>query len=404
MTPPSPRLGRVLALCPENCARYNHVRALRPLCAELVELDFIETFKRLGIVAARDSIARVAAERRIEVFFVSFYGDSFLLPPEFLRGLRKDLGLKIVLVCYDDETTFDTHSKHYAQAVDAVVTTDYFSVAAYRALGVPAVLCLTSVSKEMYPALGLPRDIDVSFVGNCLKTDRPRYLEFLAENGIKVESFGRGSRHGFLPAAEAPKVIGRSKISLSFSRLEHTPWLHGRNPANGREMGHKGRTIEVAMTRSFCLSEWYPALPHVFEIGREIDCWTDRASLLEKIRYYLSHDEERERIAARAHERALREYEDGPYFGRVLDELEPILSASPGGREPPPLVKTREFKERQVNDLTVHALSLLLHGRPRAAARLAPELFQYGPGTFLTGAGGGLARSVSILIRKLRGV
>jgi len=400
MTPPSPRFGNVLSLTPENSAGYSHNRALRPHCARMIEVDFIETFKRLGIVETRALIARLAAENKVEVLFLSFYGDSFLLPLEFLLELKQNLGLKIVLVCYDDETTFDTHSKHYAQAADAVLTTDYFSVAAYRALGVPAVLFLTSFSRETHPALALPRDIDVSFVGNCRKTDRKQYLDFLSAEGIKVESFGLGSRNGFLSEAEMTRVFRRSKINLNFSRLEYTPWLHGNNPPAARVAGHKGRTIEVAMTRSFCLSEHYPALPHVFEIGREIDVFTDRMSLLEKVRHYLSHDDERERLAARAYERALREYEDGPYSAKVMAELAAIFSgASAAGPRPAVLLKTPEFKRHQINDLVVHGLSLLLHGRPRACAALVPELFQYGLGTFLAGAAGGAARSLDILRR-----
>lgn len=404
MTPPRPRFGSVLTLTPENCARYSHNRALRPHCGRMIEINFIETFKRLGIVEARALIARLAAENKVEVFFLSFYGDSFLLPLEFLRELKKNLKLKIVLVCYDDETTFDTHSKHYAQAADAVMTTDYFSVSAYRALGVPAVLFLTSFSKDMYPALALPRDIDVSFVGNCRKTDRRQYLDFLAAGGFKVESFGYGSRNGFISEAEMARVFCRSKISLNFSRLEYTPWLHGKNPAAGRVAGHKGRTIEVAMTRSFCLSEYYPALPHIFEIGKEIDVFTDRRSLLEKIRHYLSQEDERERIAARAHERALRDYEDGPYSAKVMEELTAIFSGAPAGSaRPAVLLKTPEFKKRQINDLVVHGLSLLLHGRPRACAQLVPELFQYGPEVFLAGAAGGALRGFDMLRRKRLG-
>lgn len=404
MPAPSPRFGNVLSLTPENCAGYSHNRALRPHCARMIEVDFIAAFKRLGIVETRALIARLAAENKVEVFFLSFYGDSFLLPIEFLLELKNKLKLKIVLVCYDDETTFDTHSKHYAQAADAVLTTDYFSVAAYRALGVPAAPFLTSFSQETHPALALPRDIDVSFVGNCRKTDRKQYLDFLAAEGLKVESYGLGSRNGFLPEAEMTAVFRRSKINLNFSRLEYTPWLHGKDPPAGRVAGHKGRTIEVAMTRSFCLSEYYPALPRIFEIGEEIDVFTDRASLLEKVRYHLSHDDERERIAARAHERALREYEDGPYSAKVMEQLSAIFSGeSAAGPRPAVLSKSPEFKEHQINDLVVHGLSLLLHGRPRAFAALVPELFQYGPGVFLAGAAGGAARSLDVLLRKLRG-
>lgn len=389
--PTSPaRLKNVLVMTPEGCDGYIHTRALRKRCDSLVEFNFIETYKRLGIVETRRLIDRTISEKKIDVFFATFYADSYLVPVEFLLELKKKV--KIALVCYDDENAFDLHSKYYAQAADAVVTTDYFSIAAYRELGVPAILCLNSVSRDLFPVLDLPKDIDVSFVGNCGKTDRRRYLDCLSAGGIKVESYGFGSGNGFVANSEVPRIFNRSKINLSFSRLE--------NPTGEKTMGHKGRTIEVAMTRSFCLSEYYPALPHIFEIGKEIDCFTDRESLLEKVRYYLSHDAERERIASAAYARALQEYEEGPSFDAVMNGLAAAFS---GARRPAALHTSPEFKARRIADLFVHALSLLLHGRFAACGAMAPELLEHGAGTFLAGVAGGAARGFDILRRKLRG-
>lgn len=389
----NPRFRNVLVMTPASCASYGHTRALRKRCDNVFEFNFIETYKCLGIVETRRLIARIVLEKKIDVFFITFYGDSYLVSPEFLRVLKKNV--RIVLVCHDDESAFDAHSKHYAQAVDAVVTTDYFSIAAYRELGVPAVLCLTSVSKEMCPALELTRDIDVSFVGNCRKTDRKQYLDFLSANGVKVESFGFGSPHGFISDSEMGRIFCRSKINLNFSRLE--------NPAADRLAGHKGRTIEAAMTRSFCLSEYYPALPYIFEIKKEIDCFSDRHSLLERVRYYLSHEEERRQIAAQACARALREYEEGPCFDRVVRELSAIFSgAQRGAFQPSVLRQSQELKTRQISDLIVHGLSLLVRGRLGVCVEMVPELLQYGPWVFLAGVVGGGARAFDILRRKLR--
>lgn len=382
------RFKNVLVLTPANCAGYNHTRALRAYCDDLYEFNYEEPLKLWGIVKIRERLARLVAEKKIDVFFVSLYGDNYLVPLEFLLELKKTT--RIVLWCWDDEANFDVHSKYYAQAADAVVTTDFFSVAAYRALGVPAVLCFGNLSADMHPALSLPRDIDVSFVGQCRKADRPRYLDFLASNGIRVRTFGFGSSGGFVSDEEMSRIFCRSKINLNFSRLES---------GLARSTGHKVRTIEVAMTRSFCLSEYYPALPRIFERGSEIDCFTDTRSLLEKVRHYLSHDDERGKMAARACARALRDYEDGPCFARVMNELAAAF-AEPA--RPAVLAKSPGFKKRQIGGLIVHGISLLRRGRLGACVEIVPELFQYGPWIFLVGAAGGMARGFDILRRKLR--
>lgn len=383
-------------MTPASCARYNHTRILHKHCRAVTEFNFIEALKRLGLADTKNLLSRIISEKKIDVFFISMYGDSFLLGPEFLRTLRQKT--KIVLCCWDDDVHFDTHSKHYATSVDAVVTTDYFSLAAYRELGVPAILCFVNLSKDMHPPLGLVRDIDVSFVGNCAKADRKAYLDFLEDNGVKVKRFGFGSTNGFLSDEEMIQVFNRSKINLNFSRLEYVDWIHGPSPASKRAMGHKGRPIEVAMTRSFCLSESYPALTHVFEIGAEIDVFTDRNSLLEKVRHYLANEKQREAVAGRSYLRAMRQYEDDVFFPRLALELNAAFNrpeeVSPLKGEDP------DFLERRVNDLVVHGLSRLLHGQLRGTASIVRELIACDPEIRRRGLSGGVRRSLDILRRK----
>lgn len=393
---PAPsRFKNVLVMTPDGLVQGGqgyYTRVLRKRSDSVIELDFIPTFKRLGIHETLKLITKTVVENKIDAFFILFYGDSFLVPLEYLQKLRKKT--KIVLFPCDDEMHFDTHSKYYAQAADAVITTDYFSAFAYEKLGIPAIADMTHVSKELLKPLNLTRDIDVSFVGHCAKTDRKDYMDFLEANGIKVERFGFGSSNGFVTYEEYGKIFCRSKINLNFSRLEFADWLHKDDPIIARTKGNKGRVMEVSLTRSFCLSEHYAALPHVFERGREIDWFTDRESLLEKVRYYLAHDAEREQIAQRAYERTLREYEDGPYFDKVMAWLMPVLyPSSPVNTPPAVLYKSPGFKRRQINDLVFHGLSLLMNRRFGACAQIIPSLFQYGLWTFVTGTLGGLKRS-----------
>ena len=388
MTRQSARFKNVLVMTPAGAGGYNHTRGLRASCDNVFLFDYEEPLRRLGIAGVRQELSRLIAKHQIEVFFLSLYSDNYLLAPEFLLELRKSV--KIVLWCWDDETSFAVHSRHYAQAVDAVVTADYFSVAAYRALGIRATLCWVNVSEQTLPALGLHRDIDVSFVGHCAKSDRPRYLDFLAANGLRVQTFGFGSEAGFVSDEEVARIFNRSKINLNFSRLE---------PGPARGYGHKGRPIQVAITRSFCLSEYYPALPRIFERGSEIDWFTDPASLLEKLRYYLAHDAECEKMASSAYARTLREYEDGPYFSKVMNELSAAFSS--GGR-PGGLALSPEFKRRRIAGLLVHGLSLLRRGKIRAFAAVVPELGGYGPSAFLAGAALGTKQGLEILRRKFR--
>ena len=74
----------------------------------------------------------------------------------------------------------------------------------------------------------------------------------------------------------------------------------------------------------FALCEYAPGLEHFFEVGKEIDIFHDKEELLEKVKYYLVHEEEREKIAQKGYERALKDYaveQAVPKLISTIDEL-----------------------------------------------------------------------------------
>ena len=68
------------------------------------------------------------------------------------------------------------------------------------------------------------------------------------------------------------------------------------------------RDFEVPMTGGFYLVEYMEELEEFFEIGKEIVCYTGPEDLVDKVRYYLAHDSEREKIRRAGHERCLRDH------------------------------------------------------------------------------------------------
>ena len=49
-------------------------------------------------------------------------------------------------------------------------------------------------------------------------------------------------------------------------------------------------------------------IPEYFEIGKEIETFSSQEELIDKISFYLVHDEERKKIAENGYELAKREY------------------------------------------------------------------------------------------------
>ena len=62
-------------------------------------------------------------------------------------------------------------------------------------------------------------------------------------------------------------------------------------------------------------------LGEYFEIGKEVVCFDDRHDLIEKVRYYLKHEDERAVIAKAGYERTLREHTYAHRFSEIFDRI-----------------------------------------------------------------------------------
>ena len=68
------------------------------------------------------------------------------------------------------------------------------------------------------------------------------------------------------------------------------------------------RDFEVPMSGGFYLVEYMEELEEFFEIGKEIACYNGPEDLVEKVKHYLKHDTEREKIRRAGYERSLRDH------------------------------------------------------------------------------------------------
>jgi glycosyltransferase involved in cell wall biosynthesis len=83
------------------------------------------------------------------------------------------------------------------------------------------------------------------------------------------------------------------------------------------------RLFEATGAGSLLLTEESEALGALFEPGVEVATYRDHADLLQKIRHYLDHPDEREAVARRGQERCLRDHGMATYareFDRVIRE------------------------------------------------------------------------------------
>jgi hypothetical protein len=157
----------------------------------------------------------------------------------------------------------------------------------------------------------LERDIDVSFVGSIGNWERRgEYLDFLRSQGIKVMTAGGGEYDSRISTEEYSDIINRSKISLNFC-------LH----RAGEYSQLKGRVLDIMGCRTCLIEDEGEETKNFFEDGKDFIMVRSKEEMADKVRYYLSHDHEREEIAQSGYQKVKRLYNSWNLWAYILEKL-----------------------------------------------------------------------------------
>lgn len=106
------------------------------------------------------------------------------------------------------------------------------------------------------------------------------------------------------------RVFLNSKINLNIS-------------LKGIEGGTPQRVIDILGAGGFCLTNYSEETLELFEEGKEIATFKSPEELVEKIDYYLKHDEERETIAAAGQKKVLENFTYAKKLRKLIQWMEP---------------------------------------------------------------------------------
>ena len=282
----------------------------------------------------------------LDVFFSYFY--SAHCRPEIIREIGA-MGIRTINWYCNGSYQFHL-VQEIAPAFDYCLVPERFRLDDYRRIGANPIYCQEAANPNFYRPYELSKDYAVTFVGQRYG-DRPEYVRHLLDDGIDIRVWGVGwqpkprlrqsqiqravrmltTRNGWrtglhyigqrlrpnsnsvsielpqeitgppLSDTEAVQLYSRSKISLGFSSCGET---HQRE----RVLQIRLRDFEAPMSGAFYMVEYMEELEEFFEIGREIVCYRDKYDLADRVKYYLAHDAERERIRQAGHQRALRDH------------------------------------------------------------------------------------------------
>lgn len=162
-------------------------------------------------------------------------------------------------------------------------------------------------SPKVYFPKKINKDIDVLFVGHQW-TRRIWSINFLRKNGINISVFGRDWPSGPLKIDELNNYLNRSKIILGFGGLAYSELTD-----------LKARDFEVPMARGFYLVQKNDDLKKHFIFDKEIVVWASLHELLAKIKYYLNHPLEREKISEAGYYRSIRDHTWKKRFDEIIN-------------------------------------------------------------------------------------
>ena len=170
---------------------------------------------------------------------------------------------------------------------------------------------------------------DVVFTGSwtwAQHQQRNRYLQLVAQSSqTETGSFSCGYYISGDPATITPEVTDLN-LGGRFGIAMHRALKNGRIILDARgslelknvagvakaDLAIKEtsnmRIVEATGSGVFLLTEHFDNLSSYFEPGVEIETFRSEKELLDKIRYYLAHPDQREEIASRGQARCLRDY------------------------------------------------------------------------------------------------
>lgn len=242
-----------------------------------------------------------------------------LMEPDIFSRIRQAYGTFIINISMDDRHQYWGEKLNgcwggtYALIphIDLALTAAPECVDWYLKEGCPALFFPEASDPQICrPMPELPKIHDICFVGGRYGI-REKIVLALRQAGIGVSAFGDGWDNGRIATDAVPKLFAQSKIILGVGTIGHCTDFYAL----------KMRDFDAPMSGSFYLTHNNTDLNLVYDVGKEIVSYNNVQDCIERVRYFLEHDSEREEIAHRGWLRANSEHTWIKRFNALFDTL-----------------------------------------------------------------------------------
>jgi spore maturation protein CgeB len=197
-------------------------------------------------------------------------------------------------------------------------------------LGDKVLLSQWACNRYAYDRVPAELAYDVTFVGQP-HGDRREVAQTIEAAGIDLCCFGNGWDRGRVGHEEMVRIFSTSRVNLNLAnssapqatvRMRLGAYARGRRPDTAaRPSQIKGRTFEVPGSGGFLLTDSVPHLERYFEVGREIAVFSSRDELIEQLRFWLDHPDERATVAEAGYRRVREEHTYDHRFAEMFRRI-----------------------------------------------------------------------------------
>lgn len=254
-----------------------------------------------GDIWSREEVDNVLLTNQYDCAVISVYHH---LPS---TDIKLPKGSKMVMLWWDGVVSKDgiKHRSSFCPQINFDHDMDYPNV---YSMHVP------QDETQFYRDDNVVKDIDISFIGSVdsHRPDRAALRDKLINAGFNI-FFGGGrgpsAEYQNLSIEEYTSYFRRSKITLN---------IQG---AHGTHSQRKGRNFECSATGSFMVANYPEMLNGWFEDGKHYVSY-DENNIIEKLKHYLDHEEERKQIANNLYQLHQEKYTAKHFWQKIFDICE----------------------------------------------------------------------------------
>ncbi|CAM4013996.1 DUF3880 domain-containing protein [Cohnella lubricantis] len=289
-------------------------------------------------VAPADRMRATAEQIRPDAVLVM--NGLHVFPPDHLAQVQaiRQMGILTAIWFVDDPYVSDD-TPSIGVNYDVVFTHERKCVPMYGSAGCPNVYQLPlAVNPQVFRPMQVPPQYrsDICFIGmgfwnrirlfnelvDYLKHKRVFLAGGLWERMPRFAELNPFIHAGWIPVSETVKYYNGAKIVINIHRTTEAG-EDNRNSGNWGAESINPRTYEIAACGALQLTDSRLELPEQYEVGAEIASFQTSDQLISLIEHYLTHEEERRRMAVRSFKRTYRQHT----FLHRIDSLLRVLES-----------------------------------------------------------------------------